>query len=202
MAGNPDEMWLSALDGQPRHHAGEIQGAGTEQAVDEFPRPTDAFAEPPPPFGWTDGLTELGGPRIWTRVLASEQARNTRHARTSTIVLLEVTGFGTAAKRWGPAIALRQFVELSHMLTDVVRQSDHCVRIAPTRFAVLLTETDEISAINFVDRVTTRCAKNIDATENCLRVVAGGASPEVGGRLADAVEVEQQRLEAELAREA
>jgi GGDEF domain-containing protein len=44
-------------------------------------------------------------------------------------------------------------VSLAAILRDRSRTSDHPARIAWNRFAVILTETDEIAAINYVDRV-------------------------------------------------
>ena len=204
MTANRDVVWLSALDGQPRRHPVEPAARGQERDVtfDASDAGTAPPAEPPAPFGWTDGLAEMGGPRLWERVVAAEQARNARHARTSTIVLLEVAGFGHAVSLWGAAVATRLFVEVARVIAEEVRASDHCARIGPSRFGILLTETDEISAINCVDRIQARCATEFDPARNCLRVVGGWASPEVGGRLADAQRVAAQRLEMALAREA
>jgi GGDEF domain-containing protein len=115
--------------------------------------PVASLTAPPAPFGWTDGLTDSEGPRFWDRVVAVEQARNARHKRTGTIVLFEVVGFEEVVTRWGTGLALQLFVELSRVLSRGMRDSDHLARIAPTRFAVLLTETDEIRAINYVDRI-------------------------------------------------
>ncbi|HET9851830.1 MAG TPA: diguanylate cyclase [Candidatus Limnocylindrales bacterium] len=170
----------------------------TEQA----PAHATRVAEPPAPFGWTDGLTESEGPRFWDRVVAVEQARNARHARTGTIVLFEVVGFGAAVDRWGSTLALQLFVELSRVLSRGMRDSDHLARIAPARFAVLLTETDEILAINYVDRIKEACQRELDPASNGMRVVVGWASPKVGRSLAEAYEMAESRLVEALAREA
>jgi diguanylate cyclase (GGDEF)-like protein len=163
---------------------------------------TRPVTNPPAPFGWTDGLTDSEGPRFWDRVVAVEQARNARHQRTGTIVLFEVVGFPDAVDRWGTTVALQHFVELASVLSRGMRDSDHLARIAPTRFAVLLTETDEISAINYVDRIKESCRREVDAATNGMRIVAGWSSPEVGRRLAEAYTVAESRLAEALEREA
>ena len=164
--------------------------------------PVAALTAPPAPFGWTDGLTDSEGPRFWDRVVAVEQARNARHKRTGTIVLFEVVGFEEVVQRWGTTLALQLFVELSRVLSRGNRESDHLARIAPTRFAVLLTETDEIRAINYVDRIKASCQRELDPATNGLRVVVGWASPEVGRTLAEAYSVAESRLDDALRREA
>lgn len=164
--------------------------------------PVAALTAPPAPFGWTDGLTDSEGPRFWDRVVAVEQARNARHKRTGTIVLFEVVGFEDTVQRWGTTLALQLFVELSRVLSRGNRESDHLARIAPTRFAVLLTETDEIRAINYVDRIKASCQRELDPATNGLRVVVGWASPEVGRTLAEAYSVAESRLDDALRREA
>lgn len=156
---------------------------------DQLPR-----AEPPSPYGWTDVLTGTAGPLAWDRLVAAEQARNARHGRTATIALAEISGFDAAAASWGRDLATHLFVRLGRVLASGIRSSDHIARIGPTRFGVLLTETDEILAINFVDRVRALCRAEVDPASNVVRLVLGWASPPAGGRLADAHALAEERL--------
>jgi GGDEF domain-containing protein len=89
---------------------------------------------------------------------------------------------------------MQLFVQLSRALARRIRKSDTIARIGPARFGVLLTETDEISAINFVDNIKDRCCGKFDPEANGLHLLVGWASPEVGGRLADALHVAETRL--------
>jgi GGDEF domain-containing protein len=155
----------------------------------------------PAPSGWSDGLTDTEGPRLWDKLLAAEEARNVRHERTGTIVLVEIVGMRDAVERWGTALALQQFVQLARFIARGIRKSDHIARIRPSRFGVLLTETDEISSINFVDRLKERCRDPRDTGAAGLRVAVGWASPPTGGSLQDAMAVAEQRLVVELSRE-
>ena len=80
-------------------------------------------------------------------------------------------------------------------LATEIRSSDHIARIDRTRFAVLLTETEEIAAINFVERV--RAAFEQQPGE--LRVAIGWASPTGTSDLHDALATAEARLVAEIA---
>ena len=160
--------------------------------------PTHENLTLPAPTGWSDGLTDTDGPRLWEKLLAAEQARNLRHERTSTIVLVEVVGMRAIVERWGAALAIQQFVTLARFIAADIRKSDHIARIRPATFGVLLTETDEISSINFVDRMRERCTSAFDPATMGLRIAVGWASPPKGGRLDDAMAVAEQRLTVEL----
>jgi diguanylate cyclase (GGDEF)-like protein len=153
------------------------------------------------PDGWTDVLTGCDGPRFWDRVISSEQARNLRHERTATIALIEFAGIEVAAQRWGQDLARQLFQRLARVLASEIRSSDHIARIGQTRFAVLLVETDEILAINFVDRIRHRCASEIDPELHGFRIGIGWASPAVGGSLREAQRLAAERLQAELAQQ-
>jgi diguanylate cyclase (GGDEF)-like protein len=165
-------------------------------AADDEPGGTFPTDEP---SGWTDILTGCDGPRYWDRVVTSEQARNARHHRTATIALVEFAGIDAVARRWGSDLALGLFIRLARVLASGIRSSDHIARVGRTRFAVLLVETDEILAINFVDRVRARCEADVDPVANGLRMAIGWASPAPGGHLADAQRVAAERLHRDLA---
>lgn len=154
----------------------------------------------PSPTGWTDVLTGTDGPRYWDRVLTSEQARLRRYRRPVTIALAEIAGLDVLARRWGVDVAERLFVKLARALAGEVRSSDHIARIERTRFAVYLTETDEVAAINFVERARVSCEALLGLARNDVRVGIGWASPPVKGDLAEAHATAAARLAADLAR--
>ena len=192
MTGDVDSVWgFAPGDGDPRALEPSVPEPSVVQTVPMAP-PT--WTGLPDPFGWTDGLTDSDGPRLWDKLLASEQSRNARHRRTSTIVLVEVLGLDSAAERWGAAMSMQLFVALSREIAQGIRSSDHIARIQPTRFGILLTETDEISAINFVDRINAQCCERFDPASKGLRLAVGWASPPIGGTLTEALRVAEERL--------
>lgn len=195
----PPPQKLGAGDGSVMSRQGDGPMDGPTSSV-EGTNADGFLAEVP--VGWTDALTGCDGPRYWDRIVISEQARNERHRRTATIALIEFAGIDGVAQRWGTDLALRLFLRLARALASGIRSSDHIARIGRTCFAVLLVETDEIAAINFVDRVRAQCEADVDPVANGFRMAIGWASPAVGGNLDDAQRMAMERLEADVVRPA
>jgi diguanylate cyclase (GGDEF)-like protein len=179
--------------------------------VDAAPEPIDITSPTTPdtgagdwratPTGWTDQLTGTDGPRLWDRVIASEAARVKRYHGPATIVLVELVGVDRFAGLWGEEAASRLFIQLARTLAVEVRASDHIARIEPTRFGILLPETDEVAAINFVERVRASCEKHI-RTPELVTVAFGWAGPTASSDLRAAVGIAAARLAAEMAKPA
>ncbi|HET9436134.1 MAG TPA: diguanylate cyclase [Candidatus Limnocylindrales bacterium] len=175
--------------------------------LDEAAPPTtahDAASVPvvdlpvPPPAGWSDLATGVDGPRYWDRILLSEQARVRRYKRAATVVLVEVTGLARLARLWGNDVAERTLGNAARTLAKEIRTSDHIARVEPARFAILLTETTEIAAINFVERARAACETDLRLASDFVGIGFGWASPPKGSDLTDAVRIAQHRLTAEL----
>jgi diguanylate cyclase (GGDEF)-like protein len=200
MPGSRDEHWAVQPSGPLPPP--QMTSASASDAEPAAPSAPSAEAEqgkvvPDMPTGWSDVLTGTDGPRLWDRIVASEQARNDRHHRTATIALVEFAGIDAIAKRWGHEMAMHLFLRLARVLASGIRSSDHIARIGRTRFGVLLVETDEVLAINFVDRIRARCAAELEPAGGVL-VAIGWASPPPGGHLADAHELAVERVEGDL----
>jgi diguanylate cyclase (GGDEF)-like protein len=152
----------------------------------------------PPPTGWNDPLTGTDGPHYWDRLIISETARVRRYKRPATIVLVEIAGLARLGRLWGSDVAERTLVSAARTLSQSIRTSDHIARIEPIRFAILLTETTEIAAINFVERARVSCERDLRVASEVVGVAFGWASPPKTGDLADAVAVATKRLDAEI----
>jgi diguanylate cyclase (GGDEF)-like protein len=174
------------VDNDPHHHEVEIMDDGDGRGL-----------LPSVPSGWNDALTGTDGPRLWDRVISSEVARVNRYARPATVVLIEFAGLDVHARRWGIDVSERLFTHLARTLAVELRSSDHIARIARTRFAILLTETDEIAAINIVERVRAACEYQLGASD-LVRIAIGWASPSTTSDLRAAVDVAAERLADEL----
>jgi diguanylate cyclase (GGDEF)-like protein len=151
------------------------------------------------PTGWSDPLTGTDGPRFWDRLIQSEGARLKRYKRSMTVVLVEITGLGSLARTWRPEVAEATLGAAARILTKELRTSDYIARIETFRFGVLLVETSEIAAINFVERARGSCERDLKAASEVLGVGFGWASPPKGGELSGALELAAKRLAAELA---
>jgi diguanylate cyclase (GGDEF)-like protein len=155
--------------------------------------------EIPLPAGWEDPLTGLEGPDFWQRILVSEIARSARYRRPLTVVVVELGCLDTLAATWGGEVARHAVREAAQCLRRTSRTSDHCTRIGATRFGVVLTETDEIAAINFVERVREAGPPSMPKGFEGLSFNFGWASPHPGESADTVVRRADARLAAELA---
>lgn len=152
-----------------------------------------------PPSGWSDLQTGTDGPRLWDRLILSESARVRRYKRPATVVLVEIAGLGDLAQLWGPRVAEHALAAAARTLSKEIRSSDHIARIEPVRFGLLLTETHEIAAINFVERARAACERDVQIGAKAVGVAFGWASPPKGGDLTDAMGLAAERLALEIA---
>ena len=155
-------------------------------------------ASVPPPTGWSDPLTGTDGPHYWDRLIISETARVRRYKRPTTVVLVEIAGLARLGQLWGPDVAERTLVNAARTLSQSIRTSDHIARIEPIRFGILLTETTEIAAINFIERARASCERDLRVASEVVGVAFGWASPPKSWDLADAAAIAAKRLAAEL----
>jgi diguanylate cyclase (GGDEF)-like protein len=152
----------------------------------------------PAPNGWDDAVTGVGGPDLWQRTLVAEVARSARYGRALTVVVVEVHGVDQLAASFGGDVALLVLRATAQALVRATRGSDACMRIGPTRFGVVLVETDEIAAINFVERVREDVPRRLPAGADGLRFGFGWASPEPAEAPGTLVRRAETRLMVEL----
>jgi diguanylate cyclase (GGDEF)-like protein len=197
---------LSAVEADRTSPATETPAAASEPGGDRVPEATDpedgipVIARPvSTPSGWSDPQTGTDGPRYWDRLILSESARVSRYKRPATVVLVEIAGLADLGRLWGPRVVEHTLASAARILSKEIRTSDHIARIEPLRFGVLLTETTEIAAINFVERARAACDRDLQVATEVVGVAFGWASPPNGGDLSDAMAIATKRLEAELA---
>ena len=159
------------------------------------PRPV---AGPAPDASPTVPAAPQAGDRLgWEVRLRDEGARLARYRRPVTVVLVEVDGMERLVTRLGPDAAERLVPPVGITLTRQARAADHIARIGLSRFAVLLPETDEIQAINYVERIRTECDRWLAAGAVATRLAIGWASPTPGGDLHSATRIAEDRLNAD-----
>lgn len=137
----------------------------------------------PPKVGAADATAkdpetgfELAG--AWANWLAEEGARVDRYGHPATIVLVELAGVDRLAEKLGQEAADRLIPPISTTMRRLARASDNLARLGRSRFGVLLTETDEILAINYIERVRSACDVWLESGAVALRLSIGWA--EVG----------------------
>lgn len=146
---------------------------------------------------WYDQRTGLPGRAFWRAVLSAESARCTRYHRPATVVLAQVVGFSEVVLSWGRDVALEGVVDVGAVLRAGCRSSDYIARLAEDRLGLILTETDEIAAINMIERVRDRCDLVLRGHRLDARVAFGWAGPTASQSLIDAVERAEEILRRE-----
>ena len=154
----------------------------------------------PEPSGWDDPLTGLEGPDFWQRVLVAEVFRAGKYQRPLSVVVAELEGVLELQEALGPAETQHAMREAAQCLRRLSRTSDYCARIGMTRFGVILTETDQIAAINYVERVRESVPAALPQGGEGMRFSFGWASPKPGEPAASLVMRAERHLIGELLR--
>ena len=149
-----------------------------------------------------DALTGLLSANRWARVVADEDARIRRYRRAATIVMIELDGLDRLTARLGDAAGERLIPAVADTIRRLAREADVVARLGDGRFAVLLPETDEIQAINYVERVRRACDMWLESGAVALRLAMGWASAAGEDGLQDAGRLATERMFAEIHRNA
>lgn len=147
-----------------------------------------------------DRLTGLLGATDWNRLVADEDVRHARYKRAATIVVLELDGFDRLLGALGQLAADRVILAVADTIRRHARKADQVARLGPGRFGVLLPETDEVAAINFVERVRHASDLWLESGAISLRLAIGWASPVVGSSVAGAQAQAIERMFGEVLR--
>jgi diguanylate cyclase (GGDEF)-like protein len=147
-----------------------------------------------PRTGDLDPVTGLDLPAAWTRWLNEEDARIRRFHRSATVVLVELGGLDRLAERLGTETADRLIPPIALTMRRYGRETDHIARLSHTRFAALLTETDEVRAINYVERIRGACDLWLASGAISLRLAIGWAEIGPNEPAAVAVPEAERRL--------
>jgi len=158
---------------------------------------TPAAQDSAPPDPYVDDATGLDSRAAWERVLAEENARYVRYRRPVGIVMAELDGFTRFEDGFGPDASRRVVAAVGGAMRRSARRTDHVAHVGGGRFLVLLPETDEIQAINYVERIRGECDRWLDAGAVALRLSVGWASPSAVGELDTAVRTAEERMYAE-----
>ena len=172
--------------------------ATTDAGAPWFPRQTgeDALGSSPS-LATTDPTTSLDLATTWARWLSEEYARFQRFHRPATIVLVELAGLDRLAERIGDDAAQLLIPPIAATMQRLSRATDHVARLGPARFGAVLTETDDVRAINYIERVRTACDLWLEAGAVSLRLSIGWAETGTNKPTAVAFQEAERRLFAE-----
>jgi diguanylate cyclase (GGDEF)-like protein len=174
---------------------------GNESQPDRPNGRTDGLARPvdlgPDPAALADPVTGLDGPAAWSHAVAQEANRSSRYRRPVAVVIAELDGLTLLEERFGSSAADRLIPPVADVLRRSARSADTIARLDRVRFGLLLPETDEIQAINLVERIRAGCDKWLAAGAVAVRLSIGWASPPLGGDLGDALIEAETRMHRE-----
>ena len=141
--------------------------------------------------------TGLDNQLSWSMSITIEEARSGRYGRPVSVVIAELDGLDKLAELFGVEVADKLIRPVADALRSNARGADRVARLSHTRFGVLLVETDEIRAINYVERVRSACDRWLEASAIALRLSIGWASPATDGDLKSAVRIAEDRMHRE-----
>jgi diguanylate cyclase (GGDEF)-like protein len=185
--------FVSSGDGAGRHSRVPIEfGSDGRQIMARLPQSSSGAGS----LG-ADPLTGLEGPNGWSRIVEIENARLLRYRRPATVVMAEVEGLGRLADRLGDEPVERLLPVIADAFRHEARSSDWIARIGMSRFAAFLPETDEIQAINYVERVRIVCEPWLASAAVPLRLAIGWSSPAASTDLEYAILRAEERMHAD-----
>ena len=141
-----------------------------------------------------DAETGLLGRAAWDTLLAAESARCARYGRVTTVVFMEVAGPDEISAVWGEQVGARAVTRMATELGRQSRTSDLVGRLGPRQFGILLPETDEVAAVNYVERTRAACLDALRTAGSTDRVRFGWADANRRRTLLAAAEVARTRL--------
>ena len=147
-----------------------------------------------------DPATAFDGPATWSKRLSEENSRVHRYGRSATNVFVELAGLDRLAERLGPAAADRLIPPIATTMRRHARAAYSLARLGPTRFAALLPDTDEVRAINYVERVRSACDVWLEAGAVSLRLSMGWAEISANQPVDPAIIAAERRLNVERGR--
>jgi diguanylate cyclase (GGDEF)-like protein len=157
-------------------------------------------ADVPSPASRTDPLTGLLVTSEWNRIILDEDARNHRYGRPATVVIVELGGFDRLVETLGREAGDRVLPAVADAMRRNARAADYVARLGTNRFGVLLPETGEVEAVNYIERVRSACELWLESGAVALDLAMGWASPAADTTLIDAAAVAQERMFTELRR--
>lgn len=150
----------------------------------------------------TDPATGLDNRLAWDRAMRQENDRKRRYGRSVSVVIAELYGLDALAERVGLEAADRLVPAIAEALRRYGRSTDRVARVGHARFNVLLPETDEVRAINYVERVRQACDLWLESGAVALSLSMGWASPGPDDDIETAMVMAEDRLLAEHRRNA
>jgi diguanylate cyclase (GGDEF)-like protein len=154
------------------------------------------MAAPSGPRG-RDALTGMLDAASFEEALSHEDAREQRYRRSATVIVFELDGLAKIVDRLGSEPGDRIEAALGDTITRLARRADYVARLERGRYAALLPETDEVAAINYVERIRRACDLWLESGAIAMRLAIGWASTGGDATLDGALRLATDRMRME-----
>lgn len=131
----------------------------------------------------------------WARALDAESARIARRGHRASVVLIDLDGAASDDGVRGSGDAATMLSRLAETIRRSTREADVVVPLGAGRFGVLLVDTDQVLAINFVERVRHACDTWLSSENAGVRLVIGWADARPGRSIHEALVDAERALE-------
>ena len=170
----------------------DVAGRTRAPAPSEIAGPAYAPAGPAVVPGYAPA--GLADPAAWDRTLREESARAARFGRPVTVVMAEIADLDGVVDRLGRGVADRVVSETARVLVTKGRAADRIAWLGEARFGILLSETEEVRAPAYVDRVRSAADGWLESAGLSVRLSLGWASPIEGTDVITAAATAQSRM--------
>lgn len=174
---------------------GAVPGSIVRPALD----PRGAPPRPEPAGSDTPGFLDAGA---YHALLAREEGRLQRYHRPVTVAVFELEGLARLSERLGNEAGDRVVAAMADTVRRLAREADHVATLGTGRFAVLLPETDEVAAINYVERVRRASELWLESSAVAVRLAIGWAGTTGDATLLDTHQAALDRMYTEARRHA
>jgi diguanylate cyclase (GGDEF)-like protein len=121
----------------------------------------------------TDPLTGLLNRRALFEAMRREMAREQRHSRALSLIVIDVDHFKRVNDRYGHAAGDAVLQRLAATASRTVRESDVVARYGGEEFVVLAPDTDEAQAVALAERIRSALASaSVDVGGDTIRFTA------------------------------
>jgi diguanylate cyclase (GGDEF)-like protein/putative nucleotidyltransferase with HDIG domain len=123
-----------------------------------------------------DELTSLLNRRSLDEMIDSEISRHSRYGGVFTLAILDLDSFKQYNDRYGHLSGDRLLKEVGRIIKSVIRNSDYAFRYGGDEFATLLPQTNIDDALQVIERVRKKIAKDLASGEIHVTTSIGLAS--------------------------